>query len=593
MAYLALYRQYRPKVLAEIVEQEHIVRTLSNAIKQGRMAHAYLFTGPRGTGKTTIARVLARSLNCEKGPTLTPCGVCASCRAIDAGTSVDVREIDAASNRGINDIREIRQALQYVAESRYKIYIIDEVHMLTLEAFNALLKTLEEPPANIIFILATTEVHKVPLTILSRCQRYDFRRISPQGMIMQMRMIAQDGHFTISEDALQVLAIRAQGGMRDALSLLDQCLSYAGDHIALDDLLAVLGSVDKQTLQQAIQAMLAGDIPELLALLDRIESEGKDLIQFLRDLLQQLRDWLTEKSPIADLKLDQLVALMNILAAADWEMKQAAQPRLILELAMFKAGETYRYGDRMKDLEARLAQLELQNKQGSFSVRSSEPVEKQQTPASMLPQPSDSTVKNDHSRKANMTDQSVLDIPKKQETSAESKVFPAEGLPGMELSEATQQTKREASLIASDDMLSAVRAKWPDILQQVMREKISAHAVLKQGELYAADDKMLEVVFQADFHKKVMEKADNRAVVEKAIATYMGKSLKFISKTKKEIIGDLAKRETVNPTQAVCETSLPQEEDWFLQSAYALAGQSRVDVVRQVPLRQENKNKKE
>lgn len=593
MAYLALYRQYRPKVLAEIVEQEHIVRTLSNAIKQGRMAHAYLFTGPRGTGKTTIARVLARSLNCEQGPTLTPCGVCASCRAIDAGTSVDVREIDAASNRGINDIREIRQALQYVAESRYKIYIIDEVHMLTPEAFNALLKTLEEPPANIIFILATTEVHKVPLTILSRCQRYDFRRISPQGMIMQMRMIAQDGHFTISEDALQVLAIRAQGGMRDALSLLDQCLSYAGDHIALDDLLAVLGSVDKQTLQQAIQAMLAGDIPELLALLDRIESEGKDLIQFLRDLLQQLRDWLTEKSPIADLKLDQLVALMNILAAADWEMKQAAQPRLILELAMFKAGETYRYGDRMKDLEARLAQLELQNKQGSFSVRSSEPVEKQQAPASMLPQPSDSTVKNDHSRKANTTDQSVLDTPKKQEAPTESMVLPAESLLGMELSEATQQTKRQAGLIAPDDMLTAIRAKWPDILQQVMREKISAHAVLKQGELYAADDKMLEVVFQAEFHKKVMEKADNRAVVEKAIAAYIGKSLKFISKTKKEIIGDLAKRETVNPTQAVRETSLPQEEDWFLQSAYALAGQSRVDVVRQVPLRQENKNKKE
>lgn len=593
MAYLALYRQYRPKVLAEVVEQGHIVRTLSNAIKQGRMAHAYLFTGPRGTGKTTIARVLARSLNCEQGPTLTPCGVCASCRAIDAGTSVDVREIDAASNRGINDIREIRQALQYVAESRYKIYIIDEVHMLTPEAFNALLKTLEEPPANIIFILATTEVHKVPLTILSRCQRYDFRRISPQGMIMQMRMIAQDGHFTISEDALQVLAIRAQGGMRDALSLLDQCLSYAGDHIALDDLLAVLGSVDKQTLQQAIQAMLAGDIPELLALLDRIESEGKDLIQFLRDLLQQLRDWLTEKSPIADLKLDQLVALMNILAAADWEMKQAAQPRLILELAMFKAGETYRYGDRMKDLEARLAQLELQNKQGSFSVRSSEPVEKQQAPASMLPQPSDSTVKNDHSRKANTTDQSVLDTPKKQEAPTESMVLPAESLLGMELSEATQQTKRQAGLIAPDDMLTAIRAKWPDILQQVMREKISAHAVLKQGELYAADDKMLEVVFQAEFHKKVMEKADNRAVVEKAIAAYIGKSLKFISKTKKEIIGDLAKRETVNPTQAVRETSLPQEEDWFLQSAYALAGQSRVDVVRQVPLRQENKNKKE
>ncbi|HZW48951.1 MAG TPA: DNA polymerase III subunit gamma/tau, partial [Bacillota bacterium] len=467
MAYLALYRQYRPKVLAEVVEQEHIVRTLSNAIKQGRLAHAYLFTGPRGTGKTTIARVLARSLNCEQGPTLTPCGVCASCRAIDAGTSVDVREIDAASNRGINDIRDIRQALQYIAESRYKIYIIDEVHMLTPEAFNALLKTLEEPPANVIFILATTEVHKVPLTILSRCQRYDFKRISPQGMIMQMRMIAKDGHFTISEDALQVLAIRAQGGLRDALSLLDQCLSYAGDHITLDDLLAVLGSVDKQTLQQAIQAMLAGDIPVLLALLDRIETEGKDLVQFLRDLLQQLRDWLTEKPAFAEVTLDQLVALMNILAAADWEMKQAPQPRLILELAMFKAGETYRYGDRMKTMEARIEQLELLNQQGGFAVHLSEPAEKQQTPTAALAQSIGSLEKNEPSRKVNTVPNPLQPtIQKKQEASAESKVLPAEGLPSKEFSETRQQDQRQANFVDPDDMLTAIRAKWPEILQQ-------------------------------------------------------------------------------------------------------------------------------
>ncbi len=581
MAYLALYRQYRPKVLAEVVEQEHIVRTLSNAIKQGRLAHAYLFTGPRGTGKTTIARVLARSLNCEKGPTLSPCGVCASCRSIDAGTSLDVREIDAASNRGINDIREIRQALQYVAESRYKIYIIDEVHMLTPEAFNALLKTLEEPPANIIFILATTEVHKVPLTILSRCQRYDFRRISPQGMIMQMRMIAEEGHFTISEDALQVLAVRAQGGMRDALSLLDQCLSYAGDAITLNDLLAVLGSVDQQTLQQAIQAMLTGAIPELLALLDRIESEGKDLIQFLRDLLQQLRDWLTEKSPFADLQPKQLVTLMNILATADWEMKQAAQPRLILELAMFKAGEAYRYGDRLKKMEARIEQLEQQNIKSGTAVQTGQ-AENQQAVA---PRPAPSVegkLKNAPAASLSPTQQQQRQVDREvQEATPPAAAAEQVDLSGAETGAAVQEKPQQAEIPASDDMLSRFRAKWPDILQQVLREKISAHAVLKQGELYEANENSLVVVFQAEFHKKVMEKADNRAVIEKAIAAAIGMSLRFNAKTKKETLGDLPKKEASNPAMLLRETSLPQEEDWFLQSAYALAGQNKVDVIKQ------------
>ncbi|MCE5197176.1 MAG: DNA polymerase III subunit gamma/tau [Negativicutes bacterium] len=580
MAYLALYRQYRPKVLAEVVEQEHIVRTLSNAIKQGRLAHAYLFSGPRGTGKTTIARVLARSLNCEKGPTLTPCGVCASCRSIDAGTSVDVREIDAASNRGINDIREIRQALQYIAESRYKIYIIDEVHMLTPEAFNALLKTLEEPPANIIFILATTEVHKVPLTILSRCQRYDFRRISPQGMITQMRMIAEQGHFTISEDALRVLAIRAQGGMRDALSLLDQCLSYAGDTISLNDLLAVLGSVDQQTLRQAIEAMLAGDIPELLALLDRIEREGKDLIQFLRDLLQQLRDWLTEKSPLADLQPAQLVTLLNILATADWEMKQAAQPRLILELAMFKAGEAYRYGDRLKKLEARIEQLEQQNTQGGSAVQTNRS-ENPQTAVSKSAPPAEARLNNSPSSESKPIQQQQTQAGRETpETAASAAVAEPVNLSAAELSAAAQQNPQQTEVPAADDWLSRVRAKWPDILQQVLREKISAHAVLKQGELYEANENSLMVVFQAEFHKKVMEKADNRAVIEKAIAAAMGIPLRFISKTQKEIISDLPKKETISPAPLLRETSLPQEEDWFLQSAYALAGQNKVDIIR-------------
>ena len=235
MEYLALYRKWRPKVFEDMIGQEHITRTLKNAVKNGRVSHAYLFCGPRGTGKTSAAKILAKALNCEKGPAPVPCNQCSLCVGINRGRVMDVLEIDAASNRGIDEIRELRDKVRYgSAQARFKVYIIDEVHMLTPEAFNALLKTLEEPPENVVFILATTEPHKLPQTILSRCQRFDFRRIPIPVLIQGLSRVASGEKSEVEEDVLHLIARNSEGGMRDALGLLEQVISYSGDSITLD-----------------------------------------------------------------------------------------------------------------------------------------------------------------------------------------------------------------------------------------------------------------------------------------------------------------------------------------------------------------------
>lgn len=256
MSYQALYRVWRPQLLQDVVGQTHITKTLQNALIQEKMAHAYLFSGPRGTGKTSAAKIVAKAVNCKEAPTNEPCNICKSCIGITEGSIVDVIEIDAASNNGVDEIRDIRDKVKYApTEVAYKVYIIDEVHMLSTGAFNALLKTLEEPPAHVIFILATTEPHKIPLTILSRCQRFDFKPISNEELVSRMTLILDNNNQLYEEDALKLIAQAADGGMRDALSLLDQAISFSEEKVAINDVLTITGAVSHEALNTLVAAL--------------------------------------------------------------------------------------------------------------------------------------------------------------------------------------------------------------------------------------------------------------------------------------------------------------------------------------------------
>src|SRR4030042_1720671 len=290
-SYLVLARKWRPQLFEEVVGQQHITQTLQNAISQKRGAHAFLFTGARGVGKTSTARILAKALNCEKGLQTNPCDQCTNCQEITHGTSMDVIEIDGASNRGIDEIRELKENVRYTpAKSRHKIYIIDEVHMLTREAFNALLKTLEEPPPHIIFVFATTEPHKIPATILSRCQRYDFKRIPLKEIIGSLKWIIEEEKVQISQRGLLLIARESEGSMRDAQSLLDQVISYGGKQIRDEDMTDVLGLIDQKILYDTIEAIAQKDTERCLEIVENIYQYGYDIQHFCQELLQYLRN---------------------------------------------------------------------------------------------------------------------------------------------------------------------------------------------------------------------------------------------------------------------------------------------------------------
>jgi DNA polymerase-3 subunit gamma/tau len=299
MSYQALYRVWRPQRFDDVVGQQVITQTLKNAIITNQISHAYLFAGPRGTGKTSAAKIFAKAVNCHHRKDGEPCNQCEICQAITDGTLNDVIEIDAASNNGVEEIRDIRDKAKYApTQADYKVYIIDEVHMLSTGAFNALLKTLEEPPANVIFILATTEPHKIPLTILSRVQRFDFHRISPQDIFDRMKYILDEKQFKYEDKALWVIANAAEGGMRDALSILDQVLSFSDDHVKLDDALLVTGSVTKKLMQSYFMQVVQHQSPEALKTMDQILEQGKDGQRFIEDLISFIRDILLyQESP--------------------------------------------------------------------------------------------------------------------------------------------------------------------------------------------------------------------------------------------------------------------------------------------------------
>jgi DNA polymerase-3 subunit gamma/tau len=361
VSYEVFARKYRPQTFDEVVGQEHITQTLKNAIEQQRLAHAYLFVGPRGTGKTSTARILAKALNCVNGPTVTPCGVCDMCREIAAGTSFNVLEFDAASNTQVDKVRElIIDNVKYApAKGRYKMYIIDEVHMLSNSSFNALLKTLEEPPKHVIFIFATTEVNKLPLTIISRCQRFDLRRIPAVLIAKHLQFIAKKEKIALDEQAAQTIARGAEGGLRDAESMLDQLVAFCGDKIGEHDVLSVFGFTAQETVAKLCGAIIGGDSRGALGIVHEQAEAGKDLSQLMSDLIEHMRDLLVSKADaeaiVAELgaeaaamlqaqadqiSMEQLLELIDQFAVAEGRMKWAPNKKLHFEVATIKAIQT-------------------------------------------------------------------------------------------------------------------------------------------------------------------------------------------------------------------------------------------------------------
>jgi DNA polymerase-3 subunit gamma/tau len=360
--YLVLARKFRPQTFEDVAGQEHVVKTLRNAIGQGRVAHAFLFAGPRGVGKTSVARILAKSLNCEKGPAAIPCNVCSNCREITDGSSLDVREIDGASNRGIDEIRELRENVKFApAAARYKIYIIDEVHMLTREAFNALLKTLEEPPAHVIFIFATTENHKVPATILSRCQCYDFRRISLKEIAANLGRVAQAEKIQISPTALSWIAEAGDGSMRDAQSIFDQVISYAGMSINDNDVEEILGLVDRKYLFRLSEAVLQRNAGACLLILEEAYLAGMDMKHFYQVLLKHFRNMLLVKIAAAgassfDIAQEQIALLTKQVQGVTRETLQRYLEILIAEEDSFRRSQETRL--KLETIVVKMAYLE-------------------------------------------------------------------------------------------------------------------------------------------------------------------------------------------------------------------------------------------
>jgi DNA polymerase III subunit gamma/tau len=362
LEYLVLARKFRPQTFEDVAGQEHVVKTLRNSIGQGRVAHAFLFSGPRGVGKTSVARILAKSLNCEKGPTATPCNECSNCREITNGSSLDVREIDGASNRGIDEIRELRENVKFApAAAKYKIYIIDEVHMLTREAFNALLKTLEEPPSHVIFIFATTESHKVPATILSRCQCYDFRRISLAEIAANLGRVAAAEGIKISPNALLWIAEAGDGSMRDAQSIFDQVISYAGMDIKDDDVEESLGLADRKYLFRLSETVLQRDAGACLIILEEAYLAGIDMKHFYQILVKHFRNLLLVKiaadgSSSFDIAPEQIEKLKNQVQAISRETLQRFVEILIAEEGSFLRSQEPRM--KLETILVKMAYLE-------------------------------------------------------------------------------------------------------------------------------------------------------------------------------------------------------------------------------------------
>ncbi|WP_243388556.1 DNA polymerase III subunit gamma/tau [Bacillus kexueae] len=558
MSYQALYRVFRPQQFRDVVGQEHVTKTLQNALLQNKFSHAYLFSGPRGTGKTSAAKIFAKAVNCEQAPVAEPCNECPACKGITNGSISDVIEIDAASNNGVDEIRDIRDKVKYApAAVKYKVYIIDEVHMLSIGAFNALLKTLEEPPKHVIFILATTEPHKIPLTIISRCQRFDFRRISISSIVGRMSEIVESQQINVQQEALQVIASAADGGMRDALSLLDQAISYSDDAVTMEDVLLITGSVSQSFIATLVQSIYQKDVSTALKALDELMNQGKDPLKFIEDLIYYYRDMLLYQTApnleevlervtvdeaftqlAKEIPSDIIYSTIDILNKSQQEMKWTNHPRIFLEVAIVKLCQTTSNqsvgGVELQPLIQRIQQLEQ------------ELMDLKQNGVQPVPNPT-----------------------------SEPKSQPQRSLKGGyktpvgRIHEILKQATRKD--------LDLIKSKWGELLETLKQQnKVSHAALLNDSEPVAASEQAFVLKFKYEIHcKMVAENKNNvQSNIESILQGFLGVKLEMVGVPEQDwvkIREDYIREQRSDEEETV-------EEDPLIAEAKKLVGAELIEI---------------
>jgi len=501
MEYQSLYRKWRPQTFEDIIGQKHITQTLINAISLNRISHAYIFSGPRGVGKTTTARILAKSLNCVKGPTPHPCNKCERCMRITDGYSMDVIEIDGASNNGVDSIRELRNKVNFApTEGKYKVYIIDEVHMLSQGAFNALLKTLEEPPSHVIFIFATTDPHKIPSTILSRCQWFNFRRISLVDIIAKLKKIAKDEGLNINDKTLNIIARSSTGSMRDAESVLDQIIAYCGKEITSQSVREVLGIIEEEVFFEFIEAIINDDTLKGVEIINRTADLGGDASQFIRNLMEYVhnlslakvcqkeilnlqgifiedRERLLKQSKT--IQLEKLFNIIDYLAEAEKKMRYIRHPWIILEMLVIKFTAADNYSLK-----------EVKKEKDEYSL--------------------DFSAKKD-----------VSELGKKN-TGIKEELLPKKKIQDKIKSKEDPSIKAKKSPINLE-----LRQAWPKILERVKKTKIAVYSFILANNLIAVENNKLIIGFNKEytFHKESLEKQNNKMLLQELIKEEIGRIL--------------------------------------------------------------------
>ena len=585
MEYTALYREWRPGTFDEVVGQDHVIRILKNQITSGRISHAYLFCGPRGTGKTSTAKIFAKAINCTDPEDGNPCGHCHVCNVIESENNMDVIEIDAASNTGVDHIREIRDKVKYPPSAgRYRVYIIDEVHMLSTSAFNAFLKTLEEPPDHIVFILATTEPHKLPATVLSRCQRYDFRRITLKVIINRLRAIAERMGVGVEDSALETIARWSEGGMRDSISLLDQCISFCDSSISEDDVLAILGTAGKEFLFDVVNNIKVGDISSLLIQIDNLVEEGRDISVFLKDLINHLRNLLivdicNDPSGLMDVSqstLEQyreqaseidrsrLIRSVEILSELDADIKWNTKPRIMLEMAMVKICRP-QDGKSLEDLMDRIAVLERQVSQGVITVNRS-------------------TIDESNAEKVEISIDNTkqADAPQKSGAPIPNGIEPKQVKQEKDEQEGKTEETEKASTQKPPTGKIDIDKVWADLLKKIRKDRMAIFTLLRETKLrFGGKNKnVVNLIFPAHqgFYVAAIEKEENSKYIEDLLAEAIGQSFKLKCYTEDNAPDPVAGNDI---PEIVDDQERQQEEtgDDIIQKAIDLFGEEYVEVI--------------